>query len=351
MSTEYRHPTRTGRDPHLAGAEAAMHRAARRARDRANQAAAPGRPSEPTASPTRAVQTAQAVGDPRSLSFSQAYGYEEVPRPLKLEELPDEARTAIWSLFYSYIQNSRLRDWLHGTSQFIGIPWSEIMRAKHLKFDLQPLDEWDSRAERVYKELKDAINELPFNKVFDLIEFVLRHPRCPPKFIKAMKSTFAEYRLAYTIDIGPPPTIIPAATPNEGAALVDSLQTLRQAGLDASAEHLRRASESINVRDWAGSVRESIHAVESVARRLDPGAAKTLRPALEALARRGTLHPALKQAFSGLYGYTSDEQGVRHALLDRTDARVGQDDALFMLGACASFASYLWRRHAAGESG
>ena len=190
----------------------------------------------------------------------------------------------------------------------------------------------------------------PFNKVFDLIQFVLRHPQCPPGFIGQMQRTFAECRLAYTIDIGPPPTILPAVTPEEGKAVVDALRTLRQAGLDGSAAHLRTAAERINAGDWAGSVRESIHAVESVARQLDPGAATTLGPALSALEKRGALHPALKDAFSKLYGYTSDEQGVRHALLDQTKAQVGQDEAVFMLGACASFASYLWRRHAAGAS-
>ena len=50
-----------------------------------------------------------------------------------------------------------------------------------------------------------------------------------------------------------------------------------------------------------------------------------------------------------LYGYTSDERGLRHPLLEREEANVGMDEAVFMLGACASFASYLWRKHAAGE--
>ena len=40
---------------------------------------------------------------------------------------------------------------------------------------------------------------------------------------------------------------------------------------------------------------------------------------------------------------------VRHALADRGDTRVGQDEAVFMLGACASFASYLWRKHVGGQ--
>ena len=56
------------------------------------------------------------------------------------------------------------------------------------------------------------------------------------------------------------------------------------------------------------------------------------------------MHPALKQAFANLYGYTSDEEGIRHALLEEAVSRSGQDEAVFMLGACASFASYLARK-------
>ncbi len=50
-----------------------------------------------------------------------------------------------------------------------------------------------------------------------------------------------------------------------------------------------------------------------------------------------------------LYGYTSDEQGVRHALLDQEKSRAGMDEAVYMPGACASFASFLWRKHKSGE--
>ena len=52
---------------------------------------------------------------------------------------------------------------------------------------------------------------------------------------------------------------------------------------------------------------------------------------------------------SKLYGYTSDEQGVRHAFLDQESSRVGMDEAVYMLGACASFASFLWRKHKSNE--
>ena len=56
-------------------------------------------------------------------------------------------------------------------------------------------------------------------------------------------------------------------------------------------------------------------------------------------------HPALKKGFKNLFGYTSDEEGVRHALLERDAADVDVLDALFMYGACASFAAYLVSKH------
>ena len=283
------------------------------------------------------------------LSFSQAQGYEEIPGPLKLEELPNEARTRIWNLFFVHLKKSMVTSSLGG-GPWLGRGWDDMLEAAHADFHISPLDEWRSDFWPNCKNLREYIDKGPFNKVFDLIQFLLRHPQRPPEFIRQMKRTFAECRLAYTIDFGRPPTIVPAATPEEGTAIVESLQTLREAGLTGSAAHLRKASEHINAGDWAGSVLESIHAVESVARQLDPDAAKTLVPALDSLKRRGVLHPALKEAFSKLYGYTSDEQGVRHALLDRADAQVRRDEAVFMLGACAAFASYLWRKHAAGDS-
>ena len=278
--------------------------------------------------------------DPRKLTFSQVQGYEELPALLKLEELPSEARTQIWNIFYIFINDTKT------PFANVGADWRDILFAKYVRLDELPVDEWDDSFEYHRRTLRYSIENLLFSQVFDLIQFVIRHAMCPPEFINAMKRTFAYCRLAYTIDTGKPPTIIPAVTEAEGNSIVESLQVLRRGGLGASASHLRNAAECINNNDWAGSTRESIHAVESVARQLAPESPDSLRGALASLEKGQTLHPALKEAFNKLYGYTSDEQGIRHALLDRSTAEVDMDEAVFMLGACASFASYLWRKHA-----
>ena len=284
--------------------------------------------------------------NPRNLTFSQAQGYEEIPCPLALEVLNQEARIKLWDLLsdsaWSSYDGFLLNRQLHGQ-------WHAIFQALHRDFFIQPMDEFpDSTGSLIQLYRTGILDELPFNKVFDLFQMVMRHPYCPTSFTTNVAGIFERCQLAYVVDTEHPATILPAATRQEGKALINALTEFREAGLQGTETHLRQAAELINRGDWPGAVRESIHAVESVARQLDPGAS-TLGPALTSLEKHGHLHPALKEAFSKLYGYTSDEKGIRHSLLATAKSPAGQDEALFMLGACASFASYLWRRHRTGS--
>ena len=49
----------------------------------------------------------------------------------------------------------------------------------------------------------------------------------------------------------------------------------------------------------------------------------------------------MKAGFGNLYGYTSDKEDIRHSLLQEPAPSVDETDALFMLGACAAFVSYV----------
>jgi len=187
---------------------------------------------------------------------------------------------------------------------------------------------------------KQFIFDAEYNELFDLLQHLMRQDNCPFEFTTRIRAVFVESRLAYTVDTDGPPTILPTATPEEGEALQKALVRLSEAGFSGARKHLRKSGELINGGDWQGSIRESIHAVESVARRLDAKGAKTLGPAIDRLKREHGIHPALAEACKKLYGYTSDEDGIRHAELG-DDVSVDQAEAVFLLGACASFVSYL----------
>lgn len=57
------------------------------------------------------------------------------------------------------------------------------------------------------------------------------------------------------------------------------------------------------------------------------------------------IHQSLKNGFSNIYGYTSDEGGIRHAMIEEGNI-VTQEDALFMLVSCSAFCHYLQQKGA-----
>ena len=281
--------------------------------------------------------------EPRELTFSQVQGYEEIPGILALEKVDYEARLKLWNLLY-------ISAWVDTMAKFgywsTNPQWVPILETLHTDFFQRPIDDLDTSPSGYKGAILDV---LPFFKLFDLLQIIMRHQNCPGNFIADVVKLFDECRLAYVVDTNGPATILPAVTEREGQAIVGALHELHEAGLSGAGTHLRNAGELLNQGDWPGSIRESIHAVESVARQLDPNASQTLGPALTSLEKDGHLHPALKEGFSKLYGYTSDEQGIRHPLIDNATSPAERDEAVFMLGACASFASYLWRRHQKGS--
>jgi hypothetical protein len=106
--------------------------------------------------------------------------------------------------------------------------------------------------------------------------------------------------------------------------------------------HISTAISKISDRqqpDYRNSIKESISAVESVARVLCDDENATLGKALKKFDIKVNIHPALKDAFLKIYGYTSDENGIRHALSDESDLDL--EDAAFMLAACSAFINYV----------
>jgi len=65
----------------------------------------------------------------------------------------------------------------------------------------------------------------------------------------------------------------------------------------------------------------------------------SLGDALNELEKQERIHRALKKGLSAIYGYTSDQGGIRHAMLEEPNITVS--DAKFMLVSCCAFINYL----------
>ena len=105
---------------------------------------------------------------------------------------------------------------------------------------------------------------------------------------------------------------------------------------------MRRAAELYGQRptpDYRNSIKESISAVEAAVQFLAGKKSYGVERPLKAIEEEFEIHPALRGGFEKLYAYTSDADGIRHALLEKD--KLTQADARYMLVACSAFANYL----------
>ena len=276
----------------------------------------------------------------RHLSFSQRNGYAPLPNAMHLEELSSELRIALCNKVHELLKTSTQRLYLVPPLR------SYVERVLGNYFQV-PRRTVPTKFNRVIENFEEIFINHGFNNVLDLCEIMINEidNRIDEKFqfSNSIKELFVSYQAAYWLETSQRPyQFIPCAIPEQGAATQEAIKTLLDGGMEGAATHLREAAEHINIGQYADSVKDSILAVESVARKIDPEANTKLTPALKSLERAGILaHPALKAGFEKLYGYTSDEGGIRHAIVFSKNAEVGQVEATYMFGSCASFAAYL----------
>jgi CBS domain-containing protein len=91
--------------------------------------------------------------------------------------------------------------------------------------------------------------------------------------------------------------------------------------------------------DLRNAIKEAISSVESAARVLTGKPKATLSDAIKILEKARQVHPALKDAWIKLYGYTSDEPGVRHAMTE--EPGIDFATAKYMVVSCAAFVNLL----------
>lgn len=271
----------------------------------------------------------------KKLTFAQAEGLEPLPTQLALRQISQQFRAALWWDLKGIFEQHRERS-SYG-HEYLERPWAIILQDAHVYHHHHLLEEFPEDYHDVVRRAQNLIAQGSWSDVLGWLEYVLKHPACPSGFASQVDSIMSDCRLAYRVFDGV--VICPVGSGAEQETIKRAFSDLRSAEFHGARDHLSKAANELTAGNFAGSIRESIHAVESVARTLEPDG--KLSKALEKLERSAKIHPAMKAGFAALYGYTSDEQGIRHAHLNEPSAKPDETDALFMIGACAAFVSYL----------
>lgn len=276
------------------------------------------------------------------MRFSQRIGKRPIKTELEREGLSDELRNTLWTLIRELIIDSKSNDkgYNHYGQQERYSPLTLFFRDLWMHFYKRPIDNLPVSYGCVDKydatsTVRDWFFKADWDMAYDFVEFCSTyHEKFQEICNKFLKREMSSYRFVddVLVEINSKEEILEIETAIKSANKFQSVK-----------EHLKRSVELYADRkkpDYRNSIKESISAVESLSKIIIGNDKSTLGQALKEIEKKHQIPGSLKSAFSALYGYTSDEGGIRHSLLE-SGVHVDIEEARFMLIACSAFVNYL----------
>lgn len=256
-------------------------------------------------------------------SFSERHGIIK-PVSLNPNEMPIELRNRLWNATQKYIDNFSVGE----RNVFIEYLWDrfykeDVNTLKHIIFSgLICVD-----------QIKENFYKSEWHKVYDFLEFLLSVDDYQKAgFINILNLVFIDERAQYKIIEG-------MITPLISGVEAEEVERAVESKYSSASKHIKRALELYCKRpiaDYQNSIKESIHAIEALARIVLNKPSATLGD----LAGQLNIHSALKEAIKKLYGWTSDEGGIRHAENGK-ELRIDEKEARYMLVQCSALVNYI----------
>lgn len=274
------------------------------------------------------------------MRFSQRIGKKPIKSVLQIDSMDDDLRISLWNAFQIYFIEEDKPTYdelsLSHFKLFYQILWIDFFKL--------PLSGLKKYVTHIHEYIREWFFGAKWFEVYDFIEFVssISDPQFPVdtkqfKKIcnKMMEREASGYR--FVVDL-----IAQITNENELKEIEEALENSRKTKLSGVNAHLEAALSKLSDRktpDYRNSVKESISAVESISQILTGNPKATLGEALKTIGKNVEIHGALKKGFDAIYGYTSDEGGIRHAMLE--ESKVDFEDAKYMLVSCSAFINYL----------
>ena len=274
-------------------------------------------------------------------TFSERYGYK--PDRTKLHQFGEMdclLRIAIWNfLLERYFQDSAAI-----AQALMERVWVEVIRRPSDEFlKLSGLELQDVDHGHASFPLKDSIRKWYFgahwNEVYDVLQFILRKSQ-NEEDVKDANRMLSREGSAYRFVAG----AIAPITSKEELSEVEAATRLPDP-FDGASQHIGQAVALLGNRenpDPRNAMKESISAVEAAV----VVAAGTPKASFEKDLQKLGLHSQHAKAWSNMYNWMSDEDGVRHAM--KGPPQVGIAVARYVVVACSAFVNYLVSRKSEG---
>lgn len=258
--------------------------------------------------------------------FSEREGIVKVRDEIQVNSMTKELRNSLWNIIYIQYR----ADILEFHSFFTGM-WINMFK--------QPIDEVSGNTSERLNTLRRMFFEVDWSIVYDIVDFYANRIQgaSQTEFIQACNLVL-ERELSGWRFIG---TYITRITEEQEIKEIEEALDLEKPFMPVS-KHLNEALKLLSSKgspNYANVIKESISAIEAMCKIIMGDKNAKLGQVLKFLQAKINLHPALVNAYDSIFGYTSDADGIRHALIE--ESNLDFEDAKFMLVACSSFVNYL----------
>ncbi len=267
------------------------------------------------------------------MGFSERYGFKPARLEVQLDDLDDETRVGLYNVVYALgLSPSRSYGLTGPWEMWAARIWTRSFGGR--------LDQATRQWEQMVQAMERVVLQSPWHQVMDVMEDIAASwPDAWHDELQAYKEAFNSQAERFMVGyrfVGN--EIIRISDPLQVAAVEDAQKTARK--LPMAQSHLKSAVQLLSDRktpNYAKSIAESMSAVEAVVRQVTGDPKATLGAALKKLPQH---HKALEEGWLKLYGFSSDEGGIRHAAREN-GLVVDQPLALYFLVTCSAMVSYL----------
>ena len=272
--------------------------------------------------------------------FAQRKGLKPVRTNIQIDFIDGDLRNSLWNATIKFYWDSVGEDL--GADGHLYDPGRLFISNLWENYFKKPLDTMGFNWEKTYGYIREYFFKAPWYEVYDFIEFLATHypkPKLNALFIKTCNQTLERELSGYRFVGGK----ITQITSDQEISAIEEVLNIPDP-FKGPRMQIKSALDKLSNRkspDYRGSIKDSISAVEGVVAIITGQRKATLGKALKRIEDKNkiSLHSALKEAFIKLYGYTSDAEGIRHALLEESNLTF--TDAKFMLVSCSAFINYL----------
>ena len=201
--------------------------------------------------------------------------------------------------------------------------------------------------EAVFAQIGNVASYAPYNEVLDIVWYICNwltsnYSGGSEIVYDRINELFEQEYVGYRFVKGK----IVAITDKIEISEIEEASTVPITGCRAQIQKAIEFLADRRRKDYKNSIKESISAVETVCKVITGDKNATLSGAIKILKTNGIrIHPSLETAFLKLYGYTSDEGGIRHGE-GQFVSDVTFEEAKFMLVSCCAFINYLVAEYA-----